>query len=880
MIVKKYKQIILGILFGTLLLSQSIEIPGKFINEDGLINIPIFIYEVEGLESIQLTIEYDDSIVLADNIIENPMGILDSGYIFITNLTDPGFIYLAITSNSTNEFSGSGMVAQITFQSIGNLGEFSELTFSDAQINSESVLGIAIDGSIEIVLDELTVTAVDQSGIGSDDFITLGMCETCTDGWRFGEDEYNNPNLSQDAYTDIYFFHLDWNGQTDVNNNTCNDVKFATDYRQQHSTTQLVSWGISGSTYDLSFDTPIILGWDSSKLSSSSDDFKMYIYVGDGDGVDMQGQNSITISQDDLSLDENLETNIKVLMGACAETNTTTYYQDFDGDGLGSDITAEYCSGYEPDGWVINSDDEDDYCFSNYHDCAGDCDGTAIEDECGECNGDDSSCADCAGVPNGDSWESDCGCVAADNSGDDCDDCAGEPYGSAVVDECGACGGSGIPEDECDCNGNIEDCAGVCGGDALVDECGECGGPGAYYCGGGIYECNEIDCPDTIDYCLDLHLGANLISFYALPDSSTIGNVMSSIDGFVTGVIGEGVAASPHPVLGWVGSIANIDILSGYWVIVDDDCSLCINDALLTDPETEYNLHSGANLISFPSEDTVTVGYALPDDIEFYVTGIITEGGASTQIDGEWLGSLTAFSGGEGYWMITSENISFSFDFTDLERQKIDSVAGLTYPAEFEINQSTSQAFYFADNIKIDNESINDGWILAYHGNTLVGARQWTGEMIDIPVMGNDGNAYSKGYIKPGEIPRFMHFNEYNGEMTDLYSNNTPEWGNNAIFMMGALEERNVLPEKISLSAYPNPFNPVTTLSFAMPNEGMVQLSIYNVSGQLMAKLAHEYRTAGNVEYIWDAGTHPSGVYVARLNIENTIHTQKLVLMK
>ena len=96
------------------------------------------------------------------------------------------------------------MFAQITFKSIGNLGEFSDVTFSDAQINDDWQVP-AVDGSIEIVLDELTVTAVDQSGIGSDDFITLGMCETCTDGWRYGEDEYDNPN-SQSAYTDIYFF--------------------------------------------------------------------------------------------------------------------------------------------------------------------------------------------------------------------------------------------------------------------------------------------------------------------------------------------------------------------------------------------------------------------------------------------------------------------------------------------------------------------------------------------------------------------------------------------------------------------------------------------------------------------------------------------------
>ena len=213
---------------------------------------------------------------------------------------------------------------------------------------------------------------------------------------------------------------------------------------------------------------------------------------------------------------------------------------------------------------------------------------------------------------------------------------------------------------------------------------------------------------------------------------------------------------------------------------------------------------------------------------------------------------------------------------TGLGRQRIERFTGLTYPVGFEINQSTSQAFYFIDNI----QSIDDGWIMAYHGSTLVGARQWTGEMIDVPVMGNDGNAYSKDYIKSGEIPRFMHFNEYNGEMTDLYSNNTPEWGNNAIFMIGTLKERNVLPEKISLNAYPNPFNPTTTLSFTVANEGLLQLSIYNISGQLVSKLAHELHTPGIYNYSWNADVFPSGVYFARLNLGKQSHTQKLVLMK
>jgi len=93
------------------------------------------------------------------------------------------------------------------------------------------------------------------------------------------------------------------------------------------------------------------------------------------------------------------------------------------------------------------------------------------------------------------------------------------------------------------------------------------------------------------------------------------------------------------------------------------------------------------------------------------------------------------------------------------------------------------------------------------------------------------------------------------------------------------MDVKEILPQEIMLSTYPNPFNPTTTLSFTVQNEGMLQLSIYNISGQLVSELAYEYRTPGSVEYNWDAGNHPSGVYFAHLNINGTYYTQKLVLM-
>ena len=471
----KYFQILLllGINFSTILLGQSIRIPHKMIEQDATINIPISIQYVDNLESIQLTIEYDDSIILAENIIENPLGILDGGYTFITNDTELGRISLIIYGSSANLFSGSVIVAQISFQAVGQLGDFSPLTFSDAQINSELVLETAIDGSIEIILDELTITAVDQSGIGSNNFIKLGMCETCIDGWRYGEDEYDNPN-PQSAYTDIYFFNLDWYGQTDINDNTCDQVRFSTDYRQQHSTAQLISWGISGITSELSSDTPIILGWDSFILNSSSDNFKMYIYVGDQNRVDMQLQNSITISQSDLTLNANDETNIKVLMGICADTGITDiYYEDKDGDGLGWDDPdgvddgVEYCTGFQPEGLVTNSDDTNDEPCNGDLDCSGVCGGTLVEDICGVCGGDGSDDLGCGCFEPGPS-----GCDNQCNSTAETD-CSGVCGGGAVEDECGVCGGEDHDGDGiCDIQCADYDCNGVCGGTAVEDECG------------------------------------------------------------------------------------------------------------------------------------------------------------------------------------------------------------------------------------------------------------------------------------------------------------------------------------------------------------------------------------------------------------------------
>lgn len=88
------------------------------------------------------------------------------------------------------------------------------------------------------------------------------------------------------------------------------------------------------------------------------------------------------------------------------------------------------------------------------------------------------------------------------------------------------------------------------------------------------------------------------------------------------------------------------------------------------------------------------------------------------------------------------------------------------------------------------------------------------------------------------------------------------------------------LPLDISLSAYPNPFNPQTTLTFAVQRAGRVQLSVYDVTGRLVKTLADEMLTAGKYSRRFDGSGLSSGVYFVRLNASGSMTTQKIVLMK
>jgi len=80
--------------------------------------------------------------------------------------------------------------------------------------------------------------------------------------------------------------------------------------------------------------------------------------------------------------------------------------------------------------------------------------------------------------------------------------------------------------------------------------------------------------------------------------------------------------------------------------------------------------------------------------------------------------------------------------------------------------------------------------------------------------------------------------------------------------------------------AYPNPFNPTTTMTLTMPLAGEIRVEVYNLLGQVVATLASGYMEASTYTLTWDASDASSGVYFVQADAEGFVTTQKLMLVK
>ena len=91
----------------------------------------------------------------------------------------------------------------------------------------------------------------------------------------------------------------------------------------------------------------------------------------------------------------------------------------------------------------------------------------------------------------------------------------------------------------------------------------------------------------------------------------------------------------------------------------------------------------------------------------------------------------------------------------------------------------------------------------------------------------------------------------------------------------------NPIPGEFGLSAaYPNPFNPTTTLGLALDVDGFVSMSVFNIRGQVVEVLVDRSMKAGYHNVVWNADGISSGMYFVRVETGANTAMQKLMLLK
>ncbi len=99
--------------------------------------------------------------------------------------------------------------------------------------------------------------------------------------------------------------------------------------------------------------------------------------------------------------------------------------------------------------------------------------------------------------------------------------------------------------------------------------------------------------------------------------------------------------------------------------------------------------------------------------------------------------------------------------------------------------------------------------------------------------------------------------------------------------MATASEDVEELPDEVMLMGnYPNPFNPRTTIAYALPASARVRLSVYDMLGREVATLVDSVQHAGRHAVVFDAMSLSGGTYLYRLDVSGQVRTGLMTLMK
>ena len=117
------------------------------------------------------------------------------------------------------------------------------------------------------------------------------------------------------------------------------------------------------------------------------------------------------------------------------------------------------------------------------------------------------------------------------------------------------------------------------------------------------------------------------------------------------------------------------------------------------------------------------------------------------------------------------------------------------------------------------------------------------------------------------------------------YAGNHSEFSDVVQAALLSLDE-NLIPAEFALHQnYPNPFNPVTTLKYDLPEDSFVDVTVYDMLGNVVNNLVETNQLSGYKSIKWNATNNhgepvSAGVYLYKIQVGDFVDTKKMILLK
>jgi hypothetical protein len=395
--------------------------------------------------------------------------------------------------------------------------------------------------------------------------------------------------------------------------------------------------------------------------------------------------------------------------------------------------------------------------------------------------------------------------------------------------------------------------------------------------------------PNETFQSIPLQTGWNWISFNVAGTDFSPAQVLKDYNAepgdIIKGQFGFSEYTQEH---GWTGTLNSLRPEAGYRLQSHHGGELTTAGRQANSWSGSTQLAPGWNWIGYLPQKPL----AVKDALYFMqaVPGDMIKGKNQSAIfnnNGQWLGTLREMHPGHGYLLFSTANTDLVYP--DLKKQVINE-SGYPEKTDWKLD-----AYAFESNMTIIS-------LLEFKNTTFGDSSLIVAAFIDGQCRGLTRPLYVAPleryitflmiYGTPDEDGGSIEVKVYNPATGIIRSvDEIPVWRSDAHYgnllepyMMKVLEtDEELIPDQFYLRQnYPNPFNPSTTISYGLPVDEDVKLTIFNLLGQKVAVLVDRRQKAGRYEIIFESNKAKlaSGIYFYQIRTNSYAKTFKMLLLK